>query len=159
MSASPVHSHRAICRGHSAGQAVLELALILPILLVLFLGIIDFGRGIYLYNTVSNAAREGARVGIVNQSAAAAAARAAEEGTGLALSPAPVACLSGVSGVCVSFPSRVDTTSPTHSTTDAVVSVWYRYTPITPIIGNIIGSIMLTSTTQLPIERVCTSGC
>jgi hypothetical protein len=42
-----------------------EFALILPIIFVLTLGLIDGARAILLYNTVSNAAREGARFGIV----------------------------------------------------------------------------------------------
>jgi Flp pilus assembly protein TadG len=141
------------------GQALVETALVLPLLLLLLIGTIDFGRGIYLYITVSNAAREGARVAIVNQSPAAAAGRAAQQGTGLGLSSTPTTCLSGSSGVCVSFPSRTDATSPTKSTTDAKVTVWYQFTPITPIIGNVIGTITVSSSTQLPIERVCTSGC
>ena len=52
------------------GQALVEFALVLPILLLLIFGIIDAGRLIYTYNTVSNAARNGARVAIVNQSTA-----------------------------------------------------------------------------------------
>ncbi len=37
----------------------------MPLLLLLFLGIIEFGRAILTYNTIANAAREGARHGIV----------------------------------------------------------------------------------------------
>lgn len=51
------------CR--SAGQALVEFALILPILLLLTVGLIDAARAILAYNSVSNAAREGARFGIV----------------------------------------------------------------------------------------------
>jgi len=43
------------------GQALVELALILPLLLLLVFGIIEFGRALYIKNTLSNAAREGAR--------------------------------------------------------------------------------------------------
>ena len=49
-----------------AGQELVEFALILPLLLLLFLGIIEFGRAILAYNTIANAAREGARYGIVD---------------------------------------------------------------------------------------------
>ena len=48
-----------------AGQELVEFALILPLLLLLFLGIIEFGRAMLAYNTIANAAREGARYGIV----------------------------------------------------------------------------------------------
>ncbi|MDA8216142.1 MAG: pilus assembly protein, partial [Dehalococcoidales bacterium] len=47
------------------GQALVEFALILPLIVLLTAGLIDGARAILLYNTVSNAAREGARFGIV----------------------------------------------------------------------------------------------
>src|SRR3954451_20440555 len=50
------------------GQALVEFALVLPILLLMIFGIVDAGRLIFTYNTISNAARDGARVAIVNQS-------------------------------------------------------------------------------------------
>ena len=45
-------------------QALTEFALIGPILLVIALLIIDFGRGIYYFVTIDNAANEGARVAV-----------------------------------------------------------------------------------------------
>lgn len=48
------------------GQDLVEFALVVPIILLLFLGIIEFGIIVFRYNTVSNAAREGARYGIVH---------------------------------------------------------------------------------------------
>jgi hypothetical protein len=50
------------------GQELLEFALILPLLLLILLGIMEFGLVILSYNTIANAAREGARYGIVNPS-------------------------------------------------------------------------------------------
>lgn len=47
------------------GQALLEFALVLPILLLLVFGIIEFGRVFHSYLVVTQAAREGARVGVV----------------------------------------------------------------------------------------------
>lgn len=47
------------------GQALIETALILPLLLILILGIMEFGRGFYLKNTLENAARAGARFAVV----------------------------------------------------------------------------------------------
>jgi Flp pilus assembly protein TadG len=43
------------------GQAVVEFALIVPILLLIVMGILDFGRVFYTYEALANAAREGAR--------------------------------------------------------------------------------------------------
>lgn len=45
------------------GAAMVEFAFVLPIILLLFLGMIDFGRALFLYNNLANAAREGARFG------------------------------------------------------------------------------------------------
>jgi len=50
----------------SRGQDLVEMALVLPLLLALLLGIVEFGVIIWRYNTVSNAAREGARAGVVS---------------------------------------------------------------------------------------------
>lgn len=47
----------------SRGQSLVELALVTPILIILVFGIIDFGVGLYSWITLTNAAREGARLG------------------------------------------------------------------------------------------------
>lgn len=47
------------------GQELVEYALTLPLLLLMVLGIMEFGVAIFAYNSVANAAREGARVGAV----------------------------------------------------------------------------------------------
>ena len=50
------------------GTAMVEMALVLPIFLMLVLGIIEFGRAMMIANLVTNAAREGARVACVSRS-------------------------------------------------------------------------------------------
>ena len=50
-------------RSTERGQAVIELALTLPLLLLVVFGIIDFGFMFQRYESVTNAAREGARLG------------------------------------------------------------------------------------------------
>ncbi|NLI70482.1 MAG: pilus assembly protein [Firmicutes bacterium] len=47
------------------GQALVELALVLPVFLLLLWGVIEFGRFGHAYLTVAHAAREGARLGAV----------------------------------------------------------------------------------------------
>ena len=47
------------------GQAMVELALVLPILLLILLGIIEFGHIFYSYLVIQNATRDGARYGVV----------------------------------------------------------------------------------------------
>lgn len=48
------------------GQAMVEFALVLPVLLVLLCGIIDFGWLYYNQITLNNAAREGARYAVIH---------------------------------------------------------------------------------------------
>ncbi len=56
---------RAILRGQR-GQNLVELALILPVLVLIVTGTLDLGRGMQAYIGISQAAREGARYGSVN---------------------------------------------------------------------------------------------
>ena len=49
------------------GQSLLEFALVLPLILLMFLLFIDLGRIIYFHSTLYNAVREGARYAIVTQ--------------------------------------------------------------------------------------------
>ena len=51
------------------GQAIVEFALVLPLLLILLFGVIDFGRALQTYITINNASREGARLGAINPDA------------------------------------------------------------------------------------------
>jgi len=53
-------------RARTRGQALVEFSLVLPIFVLLMMVVFDFGRGIYTYNGVSEAAREIARTTIVN---------------------------------------------------------------------------------------------
>ena len=55
------HRHR----DHERGVAALEFALIAPVFFLLIFGIIDFGLGIWTYNNISQAVREGARYAVV----------------------------------------------------------------------------------------------
>ena len=47
------------------GQSLVEFTMIIPIFLLLVFAIVDFGMGLYSWIVVTNAAREGARVGTV----------------------------------------------------------------------------------------------
>ncbi len=52
-------------RRSESGEALVEFALVLPILLVLSLGMLDFGRAFHVKGLLDMAAREGCRVAIV----------------------------------------------------------------------------------------------
>jgi Flp pilus assembly protein TadG len=51
--------------GNEKGQALIELALVLLLLMIILFGIEEFGRFFFHLNTIKNAAREGVRQAIV----------------------------------------------------------------------------------------------
>jgi Flp pilus assembly protein TadG len=137
----------------SDGQTLVEFALVIPLVILLLLAVFDFGRAIYAYNAVSNAAREGARTAIVDQTVnggvPVAATEAANQATALGLDP------SDSNQVQVSYLlPDLSAPCPNHGVgCIAEVRVQYRFQAITPVIGAIVGPLTVSSTTQIPIER------
>ncbi len=52
-------------RTEEAGAVAVEFALVLPILILLVFGIVEFGLALYNKEVITNAGREGARAGII----------------------------------------------------------------------------------------------
>jgi Flp pilus assembly protein TadG len=96
------------------GASAVEFALVLPLLLLLICGIVDFGRLLNVQLTLSAAAREGARWAALGQSGVAARVATAAPG----LSPA-VSATSCPSGAAIGQ--------------NATVTATLTYTFITPI--------------------------
>ena len=150
------------------GQALVEFALVFPVLILLLLGILDFGRAIYAYNTIADAARDGARVAAVNQIATSPAGdctqtRPIEDPFNAHWSVKTCAATSATAlgiqtgAVTVSYtapPGTTLTCTPVNVGCIANVTVDYVFNPITPIIGNIVGTIGMSSTSKVPVERV-----
>lgn len=140
-------------RRRSRGQGLVEFALVVPVLILIFMGLFDAGRAVFAWNTLSNAAREGARVSIVDQNTDAGgvpvgATEAANQASGLGLDPTDLTQVE-----VVYLQPDLTTPCPTRSLgCVAEVTVHYDFRAITPIIGSIIGPIDLVATTQLPIE-------
>lgn len=59
----PKRVSRSVGQPKARAQGMLEFALVLPILMLLVLGIIEFGRMLFVYASVTSASREGARYG------------------------------------------------------------------------------------------------
>jgi Flp pilus assembly protein TadG len=70
-------------RETDAGQTLVEFSLILPIMLLLLFALVDFGRGFYTWLVLTNAAREGARVGAVQQPLAVITTKVKDTASGL----------------------------------------------------------------------------
>ena len=51
--------------GKRNGSAMIEMAVILPLLVVLIVGVVEFGRILMVKQVITNAAREGARAGAI----------------------------------------------------------------------------------------------
>jgi len=49
------------CNNRDRGANLVEMALVLPLLLLLMMGVVDVGRAFYAYISLTNATREGAR--------------------------------------------------------------------------------------------------
>ena len=60
-----VHNRFFRKRGERRGAVAVEFALVLPMLMLLVFGIIDFGRAYYTLNTIISSVREGARYAAV----------------------------------------------------------------------------------------------
>lgn len=102
--------HSRAMRRRDRGAAAVEFALVLPVLLVLVLGIVEFGRAYYYQTTVSGAAREGVRVMALENDAAQATSTtqsnlAAFGVTGAGVSISPSTCTTGTDvTVTVTYP-------------------------------------------------------
>lgn len=57
-----------LCRRNRRGAAAVEFAVIAPLFFVLVFGMIEFGRMIMVQQVITNASREGARMGVLDGS-------------------------------------------------------------------------------------------
>jgi Flp pilus assembly protein TadG len=107
------------------GQSLVELAIVLPLLLLIVMGIFDLGRGVFYYSAIHNAAREGARYGAIDHCDTAGIRNAATSMTG-------------------SLGDHLTVDEPTKYYVDGelsriVVTVRYEFEAITPLVGAFLG--------------------
>jgi Flp pilus assembly protein TadG len=157
-------------RHRSRGQALVEFAFIFPIIALLAFAFIDIGRAVFEWNTLTNAARQAVRVAAVNQVDPTSApwnclANRPVESTsspnwtfrGCAMAAASALGVTNAD-VSVSYatPPGTDLECTSDLTVGCLVSVTVvnDYVPITPIAGAIIGSIAMSATSEMPIERL-----
>jgi Flp pilus assembly protein TadG len=128
-------------RTNESGQAVVEFAVILPVLLMILFAILQFGIVFNNYIQVTAAAREGARKAAVSRSLGTAAAETAATTAAKAAAPG----LKQTS-ITVTYPN-----SPTFAQgSDVTVQVTYPYS--ISILGIIVKSGKLTSSTTMRVE-------
>jgi Flp pilus assembly protein TadG len=70
VSASPLKVEKVCrtCRRNRRGAAVVEFAIVAPVFFVLVFGMVEYGRMVMVQQVITNAAREGARVGVLDGS-------------------------------------------------------------------------------------------
>jgi len=121
------------------GQSLVEFAILLPVLLLLLMGILEFGLMLNSYMTINNSAREGARLGIVS-------------GSNLEISN----LITNISPNLDSKNLIVNITPLDGSRTSGgtiSVEVIYNYHLTIPIISNILGNVVvLKAQTSMRIE-------
>ena len=125
------------------GAAAVEFALLLPLLMLLVFGIIDFGRALNAQITLTQAAREGARMAALGEPNANVVSGTQSAATGL--SPVSVTVTACPAGAAAGV--------------NAVVQVSYTFTFLTPVgsIAKIFGSgwgstLTLTAQGVMPCE-------
>lgn len=160
------------------GQSLVEMAMIAPVLVLMLISVIDFGRAAYAYATLSAAVREGARTAIhtgsLRPADADVVAAVQKAGIGLNLSAGP--CLNGP----ITAPATVETgwifvvAGPGNTTTNAPsgeaaapasgscspvnpsfagryplsVVVKYTFQPFTPLAQQFLGNSLVISVTS-----------
>ena len=143
-------------RGSDHGQALVEMALMLPVLLLLLVGVFDLGRAVWLSNTLAMAVREGSRYGVVHGALSASPA-----GPGSATYTAPdvdTAIASAVQRYATGIPNlTVNASWPdgdANRGSRIVVSASFPFTPILAeaFLGNAL-HVTLQSSSTLVIEQ------
>jgi Flp pilus assembly protein TadG len=151
---------------HRRGQSLVETALVLPVLAFLTFGLLDFGRAYYFQVAITNAAREGARTGILNiytgpatptcsssnsyatcpvetDDAIVSAVNAELQGTGIVTQSITICpphdSTSSTTG-CPNTNNRVDLWNAATTNYYLTVNVTYNFTLFTPLLQNLVGN-------------------
>ncbi len=145
--------------GRTRGQALVELALITPILMLVLLGAVDLGRVFYASITITNAAREGAQA--ASQDPASYVAGASCSTSNKVMCAAVREPMT--SFVSVDPPDVVLSCNPSCTATygtQVAVTVTGHFDPITPVIAAIIGRqhLTFTSTARADFIKIPTPG-
>lgn len=133
------------------GAAVVEFAVILPLLLLLVFGIIEFGLLIYNKAMITNASREGARIGIVYRLDRSTADADITNTVDNYLSNYLITF--GGTGVHTTQPNPSPTTSLTHGDTLTVTVTYdYHFLVVPAFITNLVGGVQITGVTSMRAE-------
>ena len=136
-------------RPRERGQAVIEFALMAPILLTLLLGLIELGNGINDYIKIISTTRDAARLGADNcigitTSCDATLKNLVTTETGSLRTDIPQACTAGSAGMCITHPVL-------NSTNSVRVQVCYDHPLLIGLAGIIPNPMRMCSTAQMRV--------
>jgi hypothetical protein len=142
------------------GQAMVEFALIAPLFFLLIFGFVDMARLYQSWMTIQHAAREGARYGVTGREDCAAAIPSRSNCIEYIVREQTNGITNPIGDLTVStrhwhYPAYADPASdgdPGEQCDALEVQVDYEFTPATPLIGNIIGSVTMTARERLVNE-------
>jgi Flp pilus assembly protein TadG len=137
------------------GQGLVEFSISFPIVLLMILFGVDFGRVFLGWVTLSNAAREAANFAALNPHAwtDGAIAAQAEYARLINSEAAGINCTLPGSPPPPTFPNGTDLGSPT------IVSITCQFHLITPLIGNIVGNpLNVTASASFPVRNGAIEG-
>ena len=121
------------------GQAMVEMALALPLIIMLIMGTIEFGRLFHSYLLVSNASREGARIAVTGVDNSVITSRINDVTASL-----------DSSKVIIISPNDADLRV---SAVPVTVTINYNHSIVTPVFESILPNpITLTSSTSMRME-------
>jgi Flp pilus assembly protein TadG len=153
-------------RSRSRGQAMVEFALIVPVLVLAVFGIIDFGRLVYTQNSLNEASREAARAGAVfyrpgecgsQDRFACASTIARNRLIGVIGTSTPVVTCSRVTQLDSNNDNELDQ-APVASASNCQarhllkVTVTNNFTLLTPLVAQFLGSQTLRGETQVTVQ-------
>lgn len=135
-------------RRDEKGAAAVEFALVMPILMILIFGIVDFGLAINQYATASNAAREGVRAAALGTRSADVAniVKGYVGGDTNQEVTVAVSCKTPAGGNCSSFDAMAT------SGGTALVTVTIKRPWITPVGAAFANKSIVSKTSRMRIE-------
>jgi Flp pilus assembly protein TadG len=126
------------------GQGLVELAVVLPLVLLVLLGIMDFGKAFNYWITENQVAAQGARRAAVNLGSATLQQDV--------LSQIAISELHDNASVCVSFPTGpTGTTAKVGDPVKVTVAVKYLWMPLLKQFGGV-GTLTLRNTATMRLE-------
>ena len=143
------------------GQSLVEFALIVPIFVLVMVGIFDVGRAVFAFNTINQAAREAARLAIVDQTVLHIQDEAIKSSVSLGVQAADVLVdfrdrdTPEVAGSCTGV--AADPITTLHSIVDcfAVVRVQYEWNAATPFLGALMGTLQMEGESRFQVDFNC----